>query len=278
MDANLLRIEKLHSDTKVLYTNGFVEKLDLDRVTVAYNNVKTEVEKFNRLLNLSNKVLKFQMGMEQALVFEPIETIDPVMLKTFNVPLEKYDISQRIEYSILETQKKLQEYNIKRYKVGYYPSISAYGSLSTSAQRDKFDIFDSDKGWYATGLIGATLSLPLFDGFQKHNKIKQEKLSLRKLENSIGQFEESVSLEISSNRDALVNSINALNIQEQNLDLANSIYTTSKLKYDQGVGSNLEVLDAETSLKDSQSNYFNALYDVMISKIDLEKSMGTFLY
>ena len=75
----------------------------------------------------------------------------------------------------------------------------------------------------------------------------------------------------------LINSINSLNIQEQNLDLANEIYTTSKIKYDQGVGSNLEVLDAETSLKDSQANYFNALYDVMISKIDLEKSMGKFI-
>jgi outer membrane protein TolC len=278
VNANLSRIEKLHSDTKVLYTNGFVEKLDLDRVTVIFNNVKTEVEKFDRLVNLSNNVLKYQMGMPQSFVLEPIETINSDELKNLTVPLEKYDISERIEYSILDTQKKLQEYNVKRYRAGYYPSLVAYGSLSASAQREKFDIFDSDKGWYATGLIGATLNLPLFDGFQKHNKIKQEKLALRKLGNEIDRFEEAVSLEIKNNRDALINSINSLNIQEQNLDLASSIYATSKIKYEQGVGSNLEVLDAETSLKDSQANYFNALYDVMISKIDLEKSMGKFNY
>ncbi len=278
VEANLIRIQKLHDDTKILYSTGFVEKLDLDRVTVAFNNVKTEIDKFNRLVKLSNSVLKFQMGMAQSAVLEPIETINSMELKSISVPLDKYDITQRIEYSILETQKKLQEYNIKRYRVGYYPNLVAYGSLSASAQRQKFDIFDSDKGWYATGLIGATLSLPLFDGFQKHNKIKQEKLSLRKIDNEIDRFEEAVSVEITSTRDALVNSISTLNIQEQNLDLASSIYTTSKLKYDQGVGSNLEVLDAETSLKDSQANYFNALYDVMISKIDLDKAMGKFVY
>ncbi len=278
VDANLARIQKLHDDTKALYSNGFVEKLDLDRVTVTYNNVKTEIEKFNRLVNMANNLLKFQVGMDQTAVLIATETIDAEALKNMSVSVEKYDISQRIEYSLLETQKKLQVYNVKRFRSGYYPNLVAYGSLSTSAQRNKFDIFDSDKGWYATGLIGATLNLPLFDGFQKHNKIKQEKLSLRKIDNEIHRFEEAVSLEVSANRDALINSINSLNIQEQNLSLANEIYTTSKTKYDEGVGSNLEVLDAESSLKDSQANYFNALYDVMISKIDLDKATGKFIY
>jgi len=278
IDANLQRIQKLYDDTRILNINGFVEKLDLDRVKVTLNNVTTEIEKFNRLMAVSNKVLKYQMGMKQSATLEAIETINATELKKMAVSVEKYDVSERIEYSILETQKKLQEYNIKRYRSGRYPSLVAYGNLSTSAQRQDFDFFDSDKGWYPTGIIGATLSLPLFDGFQKHNKIKQGKLSLRKLSNEIERFEEAASIEVSSNRDALINSVSSLNIQEQNLELANEIYTTSKLKYDQGVGSNLEVLDAETSLKDSQANYFNALYDVMISKIDLDKSMGKFIY
>ncbi len=278
VDANLVRIQKLRDDTRALYTNGFVEKLDMDRVTVAFNNVNAEIEKFNRLVEMSNKVLKFQIGMSQNLILEPAEIINAEELKNLQIPLEKYDISQRIEFSIMETQKKLQEYNVKRYKVGYYPSLVAYGSLSTMAQRDQFDIFDRDKRWYPTGVIGATLSLPLFDGLQKHYKIKQEKLSLRKIENELSRFEEAVTLEISSNRNALINAINSLNIQEQNLELATDIYATSKLKYDQGVGSNLEVLDAETSLKDSQANYFNALYEVLISKIDLEKAQGRFIY
>ena len=54
----------------------------------------------------------------------------------------------------------------KDIRSGYYPSLVAYGSLSTSAQRNKFDIFDSDKGWYATGLIGATFNLPYLTGFK----------------------------------------------------------------------------------------------------------------
>ncbi len=278
VDANLVRIKKLLDDTKVMYENGFVEKLDVDRFTVSFNNLTTEQDNFSRLIVLSNKILKFQMGMNQASEFIPIETIDANAIKNTVLTVDKFDISERIEYSILETQKALQEFNVKRYRVGYYPNLVAYGSLSANAQRDEFDIFDPSKGWYPTGIIGATLSLPIFDGFIKHNKIKQEKLGLRKIENDMFRLEEAVTVEISTARDALLNAINALNIQQQNLDLSTQIYNTSKLKYDQGVGSNLEVMDSETSLKDSQANYFNALHDAMISKINLDKALGKFMY
>jgi len=67
-------------------------------------------------------------------------------------------------------------------------------------------------------------------------------------------------------------------LQEQNLNLARDVVRTSKLKYDQGVGSNLEVLDAETSLREAQTNYYNAIYDAIIAKIDYEVAMGNINY
>ena len=69
---------------------------------------------------------------------------------------------------------------LKRYRLNYLPSIAAYGTASTSAQRNKFDIFDTKKGWYPTGIVGATLNLPIFDGFQKHYKVQQTKLKIQK--------------------------------------------------------------------------------------------------
>jgi outer membrane protein len=88
---------------------------------------------------------------------------------------------------------------------------------------------------------------------QRENKIRHEKLGLRKIKNEITYFEDAIELQVSSSRSSLANAISALKIQEQNLELANSVTNTSKIKYDQGVGSNLEVLNAETSLKEAQS-------------------------
>jgi hypothetical protein len=63
--------------------------------------------------------------------------------------------------------------------------------------------------------------------------------------------------------------------QKANLDLANEISRVTRVKYQQGVGSNLEVLNAESSIKESQANYFTALYNALVAKVELEKANGT---
>lgn len=276
--ANVERIQKLKDDTKALYENGFVEKLDVDRVTVLFNNLSTENSKFDRLLTLSSQVFLFQIGANPAARVELTDSINANEIRNTIVPLDKVDASKRIEYSILKTQEKLQQYNVKRYQDGYYPNLVAYGSLSTSAQRNKFDFFDQSQKWYPTGIVGATLNVPIFDGFQKAAKIRQQKLALRKIEIELVNFEQAIQLDIASNRNALIDALSSLDNQDKNLALANDIYRTSKLKYDQGVGSNLEVLDAETSLKEAQANYFNALYDATVAKINLDKALGNLNY
>lgn len=278
IDANVNRLEKYNSDIKSMYENGFVEKVDVDRIQVTYNNVISEQEKFQRLIEITEGNLKLQMGLPQASTINLTDSLNADEIKTIGISLDKASPEKRIEYALLKTQEKIQEYNVKRYKVQYLPSLVAYGNLSTSAQRTEFNIFDPAYKWYPVGIIGATLSLNLFDGLQREYKIRHEKLSLRKIKNEITYFEDAIELQVSSSRSSLANAISALKIQEQNLDLANSVTNTSKIKYDQGVGSNLEVLNAETSLKEAQSNYYNALYDAILAKIDLDKALGNFKY
>jgi len=278
IDANVSRLFKLKKDTKALYTNGFVEKIDLDRVNLAYNNVVSEKEKMDNIERATENVLKFQMGMSIGNNIELTDSLDITKVKNLTTQESTADVSKRIEYNILETQLRLQEYNIKRYKVGYYPSLVGFANVSTTAQRSAFNILDPTRKWYPTGLLGASLNIPIFDGLQKHAKIRQCELERDKIKNEIGNFENAATLQIRNSRLTLQDAIRSLDIQEQNLVLAKDVVRTSKVKYDQGVGSNLEVLDAETSLKEAQSNYYNAIYSAIIAKIDYEIAMGNIHY
>ncbi|MBL0102833.1 MAG: TolC family protein [Bacteroidetes bacterium] len=132
--------------------------------------------------------------------------------------------------------------------------------------------------WYPTGIIGATLTLNIFDGMQKDYRIRREKLNLRKINNQIAALEDGIRLEVESNRAQLISAISSMKIQSENLELANNVAKTTKVKYEQGVGSNTELLDAETSLKEAQYNYYNALYNALIAKISLDKALGNFKY
>jgi len=89
-------------------------------------------------------------------------------------------------------------------------------------------------------------------------------------------FRQAVDLESSNARTQLRNSLITLDNQKNNIELAQKVYTISQKKYKEGVGTNIEIIQAETALKDAQTNYFNSLFDAILAKIDFQKSLGLF--
>lgn len=272
LDANVTKLEKILNDTKAFQKQGFAEQIDVERLEVAYNNLLTEKQKIDRLIGLSEHVLKFQMGYAGQ---ENLVLTDSLNLTESNeINASKIDVTKRPEYQLLESQQKLHAINIKRLKFGYLPTLVAYGNFSYMGMRNDLSYFKKEHTWYPTALVGATLSFSLFDGFQRQYKIQQAKLDFTKGENNLKNLQLAVELEGAS---AIVNYNNAsssLQIQKRNLDLAKNIYDVAQKKYNQGVGSNLEIINAQTSLKESETNYFNAIYDLMISKTDYLKATG----
>lgn len=275
MEANIIRIKKALDDTKILNDNGFVEKIDLDRLTVTYNNLLIEQEKVERLLTLGRYLLKYQMGMDINATLIMTDKLADVKLDVGkDVSVEKFDYSKRVEYTLFETQYKLAELDLKRTRFSFFPNAFAYGSLSGSAQRNTFNIFNEGYRWYPTALVGAKLTMPIFTGLQRSAKNQQAILSLQKAENNIEFIKKSIDFELSSSTTILQNATASLENQKKNISLAEEVYRLSKLKYEQGLGSNIEMITAETALKESQTNYFNALFDALVAKIDFDKANG----
>lgn len=275
MDANIARLKKTLDDTKAFLDNGLAEKIDVDRLTVTYNNLLVEHEKVSRLLSLGNYLLKFQIGMDMKanltltdkladFKFDPAAQINP----------EKFDYEKRVEYGLFQTQFKLAELDLKRNRVAYLPTAAAYGALSGGAYRETFSIFSTAYGWYPTAVIGAKVTMPIFTGLQRHSKTQQAKLKLEQAQNNVDFIKQSIDLELASTQTTLQNAAAAYSIQKKNIEIAEEVVRVAKIKVDQGVGSNLELVTAETDLKEAQTNYFNALFDALVSKVDFDKANG----
>jgi outer membrane protein TolC len=275
LDANIIRIKKLYDDTKALNQSGFVEKIDVERIELTYNNLVTEREKIGRLVGIAETLLKFQMGYD---LKQPINLTDEIkaeQLQDIDLLTEtKTNYEARHEYQLLQSQLKLNTIEMKRYKYQYLPSLAAYASYNQQAQRTKFDFLDFNQKWYPIGILGATLNIPIFNGGQKYYRVKQAKINILKTENSINQAKSFIDFEITSSSIAYKNAYSSMLMQKKNKELAQSIYDTSKKKYEAGVGSNLELITAETALKESETNYLNAIYDLIIAKTDLDKATG----
>lgn len=276
LDANIERIARLKEDTRLLLENGFAEQIDFDRITIVHSNLVEEKEKVGRFLDLGMALLKFQMGLGNSVKLELADRLSDMKFEMPELSLQGFDYQKRPEYALMDSQRKGAELELKRDRGSYLPNAALYGAIQgqTFAFK-KSDIFDTSRGWYPLGLFGFRVGLPVFDGFQKQHKIAQAKLGLVKANNNLEFMKSSIDVEIAGARTQLLNSGTSLNTQKKNMELAKGVYETSKKKYEEGIGSYLEVLNAETSLKEAQTNYISALYDAVIANIDYSKATGT---
>ena len=274
VNSNIDRLDALLKQTKSLYENGFVEKLDLDRIQVSFNNLKSEKIKADRLYDLSLAVLKFQIGISVDKKIELIEEFNEELVTAFTFDLNEFDYSKRIEYSILQTDKNLKFYELKNNRSQYLPQVYAnynYGYNTSASQSNIF--FESDR-WKKFGTFGLQVIVPIFDGFLKRSRINQSKFKIEQVENQMLFLERSINLQINQSLAAYQNSKESLKIASENLVLAQDVYFASEKKYAEGVGSNLELIDSNNSLKIAQNQYYNSLYESIISIIDIKKTLG----
>ncbi len=274
LSSNIDRLQKSYDDTKAAFEQGFIEKIDMQRLEVALNNLRSEKNRATRLTDLSIYLLKFQMGMDQSADLMLTDKIQDLKVPVAaNLP-DSLDFTNRIEIQIIQTQKQLQEFNVRRFKAAYLPQLVAYGSLGTTTNSERFDIFHSNSSWYWNSQIGARLTVPIFTGGQHYHKVKAEEANLLKINNGIITTNQGLILEYNSAKSNFINAYASFEIEKKNRELATEIVRVTKIKFQEGVGSNLEVVDAESQLRQAESTFYSVVYDALIAKVELDKSMG----
>jgi outer membrane protein len=278
MVTEVERIAKLKDDTKALYENGFVEKMDYDRIVLNYNIANNAKNNITRSIVISENLLKFQMGMDQKANLILTEDIEEISVSAFESYNDTVDYRNRIEYSILKSQYNLSTINVKNFRASRLPSMGLFGSLGWNASRNEFTFFNSEYKWFPSSVVGVQMSMNIFGGFKKNAQVQQAKLNMMKVENSIKVLEDNIDREYQNARASYLNAMSDFDTQKENRELAKELARVSKIKYDTGVGSSLEVIDAESSLRESEANYFQALFNLYTAKLELDRTAGLIQY
>jgi len=195
--------------------------------------------------------------------------------------------NNRIEFSTLETQQALAGLDLRNRQAGAYPRLvltGAYGFIGSAPKAGDLFAFrgpDSrnangfpNQNWFGFGNVGLTLSVPVFDGFRRKYLVQQSRLQQQTIERGFETLKQSIDLQDAQSRTTLINALDVLDNQKANLDLATDVARVTRIKFNAGVGSNLEVITAETDLRSAQTNYYSAIYDVLVAKVDRDKATG----
>ncbi|NNE15921.1 MAG: TolC family protein [Saprospiraceae bacterium] len=276
LEKNIANINKSLNEAEAFYENGFLEKLDVDRILLSLENVSTEKEKIDQIIDISYNLLKFQMSYpleNEISITEDLETLVN-LLKIENADLEEtIDFNKRAEFAQIEMGEDLNELNIERLKKGYLPNLRARANVNESLQRN--NLFDGDEiGFIPQASVSLGLNIPIFDGNQKKGQIQQAKIEQERIGIQKSEFQRAVSLQVANARMQYINAKKTLSNRERALNIVEDIYKTTQIKFKEGVGSSLEVTQAESQLFSAQANYISALYDLLITKTDLDIALG----
>ncbi len=275
-NVTIERLERSLKDTRSQYDAGVVDKTDYKRATIALNNAKAQKKSSEELLKAKKELLKSLMNYP---VGSPLEIqYDSAALEkeTGFDTVRNVDLTKRIEYQLLQTQRKLLEANVQYNQWSFIPTLTANGAYLLNYQNNSFSKLYNQS--YPNSYAGITLGIPIFQGGKRKYNIQQAEWQLKRTEFVIVNLINSINAEFSGAMAGYkANYSNFLAVKE-NVSLAQEVYNVIQLQYRSGVKTYLDVITAETDLRTSQINYFNALYDVLSSKIDVEKSLGELQY
>ncbi len=276
LDNNIKNVNQVLSETKATYQAGFVEQLDVDRLELSLANIETQRVSIARLQDLSYAVLKNLLTIPLSTDIVLTEDIDEIerILYEESLDLMALETGDRVEFEILDIQEKLQEINVQRYKKGYLPTVDLVASGGYDYLSNSLPFTQGFDGWYPGVSAGLQVGIPIFDGNRKKAQIAKAQLEVDKVRLSRDALVQGIDIETKSAAITFQNALNNVNSQRDNLELAQKIYDVTQIKYKEGVGSSLERSAAEQDLYTTQQNYINALYDLLIAKVDLEKALG----
>lgn len=277
LGENLKNLEQSAYETSELYKSGFLEEQDSEQLELLVANIKNSHDNALRQVDISKNLLKFQMGKPISESIVLTDSLEGILSQTAPQGFlnTEFDVKQHIEYKSMLTQQQATELLWKREKTNYLPRISAFYNYQQNSFSDQFDFFTNAK-WYPTQVWGLNLSLPIFSSFGRYHKVQQAKIEMLKVEINRQQISEALQLEVENSRSEYVFAFNQYEAKKRSIDLAQRIYNKTKIKFEEGISSSLELTQASNQLLESQGEYVSASFQLINAKINLDKALNNY--
>ena len=274
IQENLALTEKTAQVVEGSFKAGLAKKIDLDRITVALNNLRSAEQQASSGLTLAKHALKYLMGLP---ITEPISLPKDAFKADYRLAFEKGDASNRTEIKALEKQKELLTLSAKATRSGLYPSLALQATYGYLGMGPKTPLIYGKKDkvyWSNYSAISLGLNIPIFSGFGTKAKVQQALIEIEALDATLKDTRLAMDLAQENAQTQLANNLLTIQTQEENVKLAQEVLSNTQNNYQQGLASLTDLLESERALSDAKNNYTNALLSYKLAEIGLLKAQG----
>ncbi len=266
------RLGKSVRDAYHQYIGGIVDKTDYKEAIITLNNSKAQLKQAQENVIPLYAQLQQEMGFPPEKKFNVNFDTAKMMNEIKADTIQQLKYENRIEYQLLSTSQKLQQQTINYYKYNFLPTVSAFYFYNYEFESDDFSSLYSQA--YPYSYIGASINIPLFTGLARLEGIQRAKLQGQILDLDADNLKLTIYAEYTSALANYKTNLYDLMALRENDAMAKDVYNVVTLQYKQGIVAYLNVITAESNLISSEISYLNALFQVLSSKVDLEKAMG----
>ena len=184
-------------------------------------------------------------------------------------------LGQRPELQALRQDTELQRLSIIDAKSGYKPTVSLFAGYNWSSSQftPPLDLTHEFDGWNAGGQV----SWSIFDGGITQGKITQARAQYQKAQTTLEDEGRTIELEVRTAYSDFIEAVETLDSQNKVVEVAEEALRESRARSSAGSGTQLDVLNAETSLTQSRTTQIQALHDYDTARARLERAIGNHL-
>lgn len=272
LDENLSRLQKQYNDAKSRYESGMVDKTDYQRASISLSNVMSNKNRVENSLEGKFFYLKQLMGYPQEEAFSLDYDYEVMEQEIFADTTQNLSVENRVEYQILQNQVDISNITTSYEKWSYIPTLSAYYNYNWLFFNDEFSELYGQS--YPTSAAGLTLSLPIFQGGRRTQNIRIAELRQERAQIDLVNLKSQISTEYEQAMANYKSNYFEWQTIQENMEMADEVYNIIKLQYDEGIKAYVDLIVAETELRTAQLNHYNAIYQLLVSKLDLERALG----
>ena len=273
LDENISRQQKQYQDARAQYEQGLVDKTDYQRATITLNSIRADRKRTMEAIKAQTAYLQELMGLPVNTTLSLAYDYEQMQQDIFVDTTQSATYANRVEFQQLQTQRQVQDLNTRYYRWGFLPTASAFINYNPTYFSNSFS--DVYRQSYPTSAAGLQVGIPIFQGGRRLQNVRISLLQEQSLNLELENLQRSINTEYQSALADYKSDYNDWLTLQTNVQLAQDVYDVIKLQYDEGIKAYLDLIVAETDLRTAQLNYYNALYDVLSSKLDVQRALGT---
>jgi outer membrane protein TolC len=255
------------------YKQGVSSEYDELRAKVQLSNAEPMLIQAKNNLELAKNSLKNLLSIK---LNQKIETKGKFELDTLGDVQEDSSATAIVNNNPMITSLNYQisvlDKNISLEKAAYFPTLSGFANYEWQTQDNTFNF--NNYNWANTIMVGLKLAIPIFDGFARGARVQQAEIDMEKAKLTKLKTEDGLKIQLVQAELNMKEAKQRVDAQKESVQEAEKALKIAESRYDNGIGTQLEILDTQSALVQTQVSYSQAIYDYLVAKAEWDNVAG----